>query len=140
MTAKEYLEQAKRLDIQINVDLRELDHWKEMSSRISGSSFEPHYNPNRNIEPPFVKCLDRISELEEKINDEVDRLVDLKGEIIDNIRRLDNLDHQNVLELRYIAGYSWEQIAAELNYSCRWVYSIHGRALQALEKILKRVQ
>ena len=128
MTAKEYLMQARRIDIQINFDLRELDHWRDLSGRITGCSFEPHYNPNRNIEAPFVRCLDKVVELEHKITQEVNRLVDLKSRMI---------DYQSVLELRYISYYTWEQIAAEMHYSLRWIYQLHGKALQAFEKIME---
>lgn len=137
MTAKEYLMQARRIDIQINFDLRELDHWRDLSGRITGCSFEPHYNPNRNIEAPFVRCLDKVVELEHKIAKEVNRLVDLKSQIVEMIHELDSVDYQSVLELRYISYFTWEQIAAEMHYSLRWIYQLHGKALQAFEKIME---
>ena len=45
MTAKEYLNQARHLDALINCRLREIDYWRDLSSSVSGSNFEPHYNP-----------------------------------------------------------------------------------------------
>ena len=47
MTAKEYLNQARHLDALINCRLREIDYWRDLSSSVSGSNFEPHYNPNK---------------------------------------------------------------------------------------------
>ena len=41
MTAKEYLNQARHLDALINCRLREIDYWRDLSSSISGSNFEP---------------------------------------------------------------------------------------------------
>ena len=54
MTAKEYLNQARHLDALINCRLREIDYWRDLSSSVSGSNFEPHYNPNKPTEAPFV--------------------------------------------------------------------------------------
>ena len=76
-------------------------------------------------------------ELEHKITQEVNRLVDLKSRMIDMIHKLDSVDYQSVLELRYISYYTWEQIAAEMHYSLRWIYQLHGKALQAFEKIME---
>ena len=47
MTAKEYLNQARHLDALINCRLREIDYWRDLSSSVSGSNFEPHYIPSR---------------------------------------------------------------------------------------------
>lgn len=40
-----------------------------------------------------------------------------------------------VLRLRYIEGQSWRKIAAETHFDERWVYRIHGMALEELRKI-----
>ena len=47
MTAKEYLNQAREIDALIHSKLRELDYWRDLSRRISGSHFEEQHNPNR---------------------------------------------------------------------------------------------
>ena len=60
MTAKEYLNQARHLDALINCRLREINYWRDLSSSVSGSNFEQHYNPNKPTEAPFVRCLEKI--------------------------------------------------------------------------------
>lgn len=134
MNAKEYLSKARRLDVQIKFDLRELEHWRDLSASISGCNFAPHYNASRNIDPPFVKCIDKIVDLEEKIQKEINSLILLKTEILEKIHSLENVDHQSVLELRYLSYQTWEQIAEELHYSIRWIYKLHEKALQELEE------
>ena len=57
MTAKEYLNQARHLDALINCRLREIDYWRELSSSVSGSNFEPHYNPNKPRRLPLFDVL-----------------------------------------------------------------------------------
>ena len=137
MTAKEYLQQIKRLDTRINLDLRELQHWRDLSSRISSVNFYASGSSIRSIEPPFVKCLDKIMELEKKINAEIDSLINLKAEILDCIHGLANEDHQSVLEMRYISGFAWGRIANEMHYSIRWIYKLHDAAITELQNILR---
>lgn len=130
MTAKEYLNQARHLDALINCRLREIDYWKDLSSGISGSSFEPHYNPNKPAEAPFVKCLEKIDEIQRSVEEKVAYLVRLKEEINTAIDVLENRDEQLALRYRYLDDCTWEEISRMLNVSLRTVHRIHGSALQ----------
>jgi len=42
---------------------------------------------------------------------------------------------QTLLELRYLCFKTWEQIAVELHFDLRWVYRLHGRALDEIDAI-----
>jgi RNA polymerase sigma factor (sigma-70 family) len=130
MTAKEYLNQARHLDALINCRLREIDYWKDLSSGISGSSFEPHYNPNHPTEAPFVRCLEKIDLIQREVEEKVTYLVRLKEEINTAIDMLESRDEQLLLRYRYLDDFTWEEIARMLNVSLRTVHRIHGSALQ----------
>ena len=71
MTAKEYLKQAYRLDHRINSDISELGRLREMSSGISSPGFGEKVQTSHSGDAPFVKCLERIYALEEKINNAI---------------------------------------------------------------------
>lgn len=130
MTAKEYLNQARHLDALIHCRLREIDYWRDLSSSVSGSSFEEHHNPNRPTEAPFVRCIEKIDEIQHSVEEKVAYLICLKEEINKAIDKLDNRDEQLLLRYRYLDNYTWEEIAAMLNVSIRSVHRIHGMALQ----------
>lgn len=130
MTAKEYLNQARHLDALIHCRLREIDYWRDLSSSVSGSSFEEHHNPNRPTEAPFVRCLEKIDEIQHSVEEKVAYLICLKEEINKAIDKLDNRDEQLLLRYRYLDNCTWEEIAAMLNVSIRSVHRIHGMALQ----------
>lgn len=130
MTAKEYLNQARHLDALIHCRLREIDYWRDLSSSVSGSSFEEHHNPNRPTEAPFVRCLEKIDEIQRSVEEKVAYLICLKEEINKAIDKLDNRDEQLLLRYRYLDNCTWEEIAAMLNVSIRSVHRIHGMALQ----------
>lgn len=129
MTPKEYLKQAYRLDHRINSDIAELGRLREMSRSISSPSLGEKVQTNRNTDAPFVKCLERIYSLEEKINEEIDLLVNLKEEIRSVIDMVSNTDERMVLRYRYIHNYTWEQIGDVLGADSRTVRRWHGQAL-----------
>ena len=130
MTAKEYLNQARHLDALINCRLREIDYWRDLSSSVSGSNFEPHYNPNKPTEVPFVRCLEKIDTIQRDVAEKIAYLVRLKGEINTAIDALEMRDEQLVLRYRYLDDCTWEEISRMLNVSLRTVHHIHGSALQ----------
>lgn len=55
----------------------------------------------------------------------------IAAEIIDSVLWINDEQYRDILLLRYIHGYTWEQIAEAKHYSVRYVYKIHGRALAA---------
>lgn len=131
MTAKEYLNQARHLDALINSRLREIDCWRDLSSSISGMKFDgmPH-SPNRPTEAPFVRCMEKIDEIQRNVEEKVAHLIRLRDEINTRIDMLESCEEQTLLRYRYIDGFTWEEIARMLNVSLRTVHRIHGSALQ----------
>ena len=119
MNAKQYLRQAYRLDQKINSDLAELSRLREMAASIGSPDFEEHYNPNCPTEAPFVKALEKVWEMQEKIRMTIDKV--------------ENPDEQMVLRYRYIHNYTWEQIGDALYADESTIRRWHGRALQHIE-------
>ena len=79
MTAKEYLSQAYRLDQRIDSNIAEITRLREMACGISSPSWEEKVQTSRNTDASFVRCLEKIMDLEKVVNGEIDTLVDLKG-------------------------------------------------------------
>ena len=119
MTAKEYLNQAREIDALIHSKLRELDYWRDLSRRISGSHFEEQHNPNRPSDAPFARCICKI-----------DEYVDLQKSVSQAIDCVENNQEKLLLRYRYIDGRTWQKIAELLDVSLRTVHRIHGSALQ----------
>ena len=129
MTAKEYLRQAYRLDQKINSDLEEMAALREMAASVSSPQLTERVQTSRNTDAPFVRCLEKIMDLEHRINQEVDLLVDLKDEIRAVITTVEDTDERMVLKYRYVHNYTWEQIGNELHADSRTVRRWHGKAL-----------
>ncbi len=129
MTARDYLKQAYRLDHRINSSIAEIERLRQMANSIGASGYEEHRNPNHPTEAPYVRRLERIWELEKKIDAEIDKLVDLKEQMRCVIEKVADPDEQMVLRYRYIHNMTWEQIGDELHADSRTVRRWHGTAL-----------
>ena len=130
MTVKEYLKQAKKLDALINCRRRELQYWRSLADGVTGSNFQPHYNPNTPTEAPFVRCIEKIDAIERELDTKIDALVDLKRSMSAAIDQLEDHDEQLLLRYRYFENRSWEEIGGLLHVSSRTVHRIHGSALR----------
>lgn len=129
MTNKEYLRQAYRLDQKINSDIEEVARLREMASSISSPVLGDKVQTSRNGDAPFVRSIEKILMLEEKINREIDTLVDLKQQMREVIAAVPDTDERMVLRYRYIHNLTWEQIGNELNADARTIRRWHGSAL-----------
>ncbi len=135
MTAREYLNQAYKLDQQINSKLEQLDVLRSMTRRVTTSYDSEVVSRTRNV-ASLENAIIRMMEAEETINHGIDRLVDLKSEISDVISKVKNTDYRLILEKRYLSFRTWEQIAADMNYSRRWVVSKHSKAVDVVDALL----
>ncbi|MGD6778446.1 DUF1492 domain-containing protein [Sutcliffiella horikoshii] len=135
MNSKEYLSQAMWLDKMIDNKLEQLDSLKALSLKVNSTLSEVKvsggHHENSSMESAVVKVID----LGNEINDDIDRLVDLKKEIAEVIHQVNNINYQLLLEMRYISGKTWDDVAIALNYNSRSVFKVHGRALKEIEKI-----
>ena len=135
MTAKEYLNRAWNVDQRINSKLHQLDSLKDMATKATSTLGTEPVSGTRNVQR-MADTIDNIVALENEINDDIDRLVDLKRDVIKTISKVQDTNCLTLLELRYLSFKSWDDIAAEMNYTSRWVHIMHSKALAAVEKIL----
>ena len=107
-----------------------MERLRELSTSVSSPSWGERVQTGRHTDALFVRYLERIEELQIKINDEVDHLVALKAEIRDVINKVTDIDERMVLRYRYVHNFTWEQIGDELNADRTTVYRWHNAALR----------
>ncbi|MCD8068679.1 MAG: DUF1492 domain-containing protein [Lachnospiraceae bacterium] len=133
MTAKEQLQELRRLDAEINNKIKELEQLRQRAVGVGGFD----YSKDRVVSSPSGDALpdmvSRILTLDEQINDMIDELADKRREAYQMICRLDSEAEQDVLYWRYIRGQSWRRVAEEMNISVRQAHYKHGDALAHLE-------
>jgi DNA-directed RNA polymerase specialized sigma subunit len=138
MNAKEYLNQAYKLNNRINSKLEQLEVLKSLSMKVTSCFSDVKVMHSKNEKSQMEKNLVQIVDLSVEINDEINELIRLKSEIAETIREVDDVNCELLLVKRYISGKSWEEIAEEMQYSISGIFRIHGEALKKINKILKR--
>ena len=138
MTAKEFLSQAILIDQRINSKLEQVQSLRSLAEKATTTLTPTPHSAAQNvhrIEDVIIKMLD----LESEVNASIDGLVDTKREIMKTVQCLPITEHRTLLELRYICGKTWEEIAQRMQYSVRNVHLIHGAALREVDAQRKKV-
>ena len=135
MTVKEYLSQAKFLDQRINSKIQQVAALNDLATKATSTLTGMPRNPNH-ATSTMEEAITKIIDLQAEINQDIDTLVDLKRDLSATIKAVGNTEYQTVLEKRYLCFQSWEQIAVEMGYDLRWLYRIHGKALEEVKAIL----
>ena len=133
MTAKEYLMQYRRLTIKLKRLEKDIEDVRAERSSIS---------INLDGMPHGSGLGDKVATLAAKLIDMERELIWMRSdawekrmEIIRAVGMLENADQSLLLQLRYIDGKTWEEIAVEMHYSFRHVLRLHGYALREFAKI-----
>ncbi len=135
MKASAYLRQAYRLNMEIDSKLEQLEQLRELSVRIKPAFIGERIMVTRD-KSSMENSIIKVVMAEDEINKMIDKYVNLKAEISKNIQQLDSFESRILLELRYLGFNSWDEIAVKMNYQTSYIYKLHCRALQELEKIM----
>lgn len=139
MNAKDYLSQAFKLDQRINSKLEQVSMLRELALKTTSVLKEDNVQSTRQ-RSPMENALVNLMSLEEEINEDIDRLVDLKREMSNLISEMESPSHRLLLELRYLSGSTWEEVATIMGYDIRWVYRLHRKALKEADNLVRSVE
>lgn len=132
--AQEYLEQVDKLNAMIENKMAEVKQWRDVALGITPHS-ESERVQSSGSQQKMADAINRVIDLQAEINRMVDRLIDTKQQIIKTIEQL-NATEYDVLHKRYIQGMTFDEVGAAKGKSKSWATTVHGRALQNLNKIL----
>lgn len=136
MTVKEYLGQARFLDMRINSKIQQVASLNELATMCTSTLSDMPKSPNRG-DSRMADSVIKIIDLQDEINSDINKLVELKREIMGVIKAVPNMEYQTLLEKRYLCFITWEQIAVDMNYSMQYTFRIHERALKEIDQILQ---
>ncbi|MBZ4669577.1 MAG: hypothetical protein JG775_2732 [Defluviitaleaceae bacterium] len=135
MKAKEYLSQAIWLDKSIKNKLEEKERLESLAQKVTVDITQEKVSGGKSSTSPMENVIVKLIDLSHEINDDIDRLIDLKREILDTISKVNDISYQVLLEMRYISGKSWDDVASIMGYDRSTIFRIHGKALKEVEKI-----
>lgn len=135
MNTKEYLSQAIWLNHMIEIKLEQLETLRSLSMKVTSSHTKDKVQSGNIEKSKMESTIVKMMDLENEINDDIDRFVDLSRDIKNTVNKMKGMNKQLLLELRYLNGKGWDEIAIIMGYDPRTVYRIHGKALKEFEKI-----
>ena len=133
MTAKEYLNRVRQQNFVVRQAEKELTTVKSdiLSLKAASLSEKVSGTKESDLADKYIK----LEKYFDKVIAEWDKLIDMRIGAKAMIAMLSEGKHQAVLYARYINCEDWEQIAAEMHYSWKGIFKLHGRALQSFERV-----
>ena len=137
MTAKEYFRAIARMESIIEAKKQRSDALKALASSASSPNLSGMpKNPSQSLSP-MADAVCKALDLDAEIYEDEAALQEKKVFMLELIGTLDSSDNQTVLIKRYFEHLSWENIASSMFYSVRWIYKLHGSALEEMDKKLR---
>lgn len=84
--------------------------------------------------PDTADAIAKLVDTEKLCIEKILELTIAQNEATKIINCMGNSEHRNILELRYIVGKSWDDIAVDMDMSLRNVHYLHGQAKRAFIK------
>lgn len=130
MTAKEFLRRARDVDRRVDEATERVER---IRAKLEGGRMSSLTGMPRGGGADWTETADRLIELERVVNQRTRELVRWKLAAIDAIRAVEEPRLAEVLELYYIDGLTWEQVAQRMGYEVRQIYRLHGVALRKVK-------
>ena len=130
MIAKEFLRRAREVDRWVDEAQERVER---IRARLEAGRMSSQTGMPRGGGADWTETADRLIELERVVNARTRELVRWKLAAIDAIRAVEEPRLAEVLELYYIDGLTWGDVAKRMGLDQRWVYRLHGRALLMLK-------
>lgn len=137
MAVKEFLRSAREQDRLLRAYEQELEDLRRRAYNISSPKLGDKIQSNHLA--TLDEIVDKLDSQIEKVNAAWDELIDKRDNAKALIDKVEDKSARCVLYRYYILIQAWEQIAVEMNYTIRWVYKLHGEALQDLEKEFTKI-
>lgn len=81
------------------------------------------------------EIINKYLDLESELKKDIAAVLEKKETAYKKLQVLDGLE-KDIMQLRYIGGLSWDEIADKINVSSRHVYRIHDKALEKLKHVI----
>jgi DNA-directed RNA polymerase specialized sigma subunit len=135
MSAKEYLQQAYKLEARINANIEQVERLRELATKATATITAVRVS-GTNSHSKVEDCVCKVIDLQEEIKENIAALVEVKRDIQQTIASVEDKSLNILLTLRYLNYNTWEEIAQKLYYSDRWVHKLHSDALAVVAGII----
>lgn len=134
MNAKDYLSQYRDMvwleqEIEQEIDVLRTRY---IGKAITYTDMPTAHNSERDLSDYIAKLDELLLELQHR----KERAISIYRSIEQTINRVVPEREQKLLRLRYLRCMTWEEVAEAMDYDVRWVYKIHGDALEIVQELL----
>lgn len=136
--AKTFLKQLQKLNRMIENKMVEKEQWKSIALSTTVSTTGEKVSSSGS-QQKMADAIDRYIDIEREINRRIDALYDAKCKIIKVIEQL-NVVEYDLLHKVYVQDMSLTEVAAQYDKTYSWATTVHGRALQHVQKILDKME
>jgi predicted AlkP superfamily phosphohydrolase/phosphomutase len=137
MTAKQYLQQAFRLNQRIESNREEIARLRALVTSIGSPDLSVDKVQGGGNQDRLGQTIAKIIDFERELEAEIQNYVSLRREIHNRINAIQEEDLKLILQKRYLNFQKWGQLAVDMNYSFRNVMYLHKQALNVFtEKFL----
>ena len=127
---KQFLRRARNIDRRIE---REEEQLERLRAKVEAGRMSAITGMPRGGASDWTGTVDHLIVLEQRLNARIREMCRIKQSAMDMIDSVEEIRLREVLELYYLHGRTWEQVAREMHLDQRWVYRLHGRALNAVK-------
>ena len=138
MTAKDYLKDIRKLDLEIQTLQEQISLLRENAEGLR--AMELSDMPKGGKGKDLSDYVAEIADLQIVCVQHVSELIMKKQEAIERIMSIDGSELRNVLLLRYIQCKEWDEIADKLQYNLRTIFRLHGEALKEFGDVVSNCQ
>ena len=138
MTPKEYLQQYRNAEDSINAKLDQIHKLRELATKTTQTLTADNVQSSGSNDK-ISAIVSKIVDMENEVDAEIDKLHDVKKHVQEVISAVPDAKQRAVLTRRYLNGYTWERIAADMNFSYWHVVGrLHPAGLKEIQYILNR--
>lgn len=138
MTAKDYLKDIRKLDLEIQTLQEQISLLRKNAEGLR--AMELSDMPKGGKGKDLSDYVAEIADLQMVCVQHVSELIMRKQEAIERIMSIDGSELRNVLLLRYIQCKEWDEIADKLQYNLRTIFRLHGEALKEFGDVVSNCQ
>lgn len=129
---KQYLSQYRYICDEITDLIRDIEEWRTIAEKTTAS-----YNASPSggsSADKLTNVVAKIIEIKDKCAEHLERMERIRRNIEKAIAAVDDVELKRILRRRYIRGWTFQQIADDMNYSYRQVTRLHGIALRKINE------
>ena len=137
MDAKEYLQQAFKIDRIIKSKLEQVARLESLATSASQSFSQTGPSAHDDSKGSKLENLVvSIVDLKEEAQKQMEELAKRRLEISKTISGVGNLTLQYVLEERYLLYKTWDEIRGEMGFSQDYLFRLHKRGLERVDHLI----